>query len=59
MLLIISISALARFSSYILSSFSSPLASLYFLGSARCIGARLQRLAALNAAAAALYALRS
>jgi len=59
MLSITSVSALARFSSYILSSFSSPLASSCFLGSARCIGARPRRLAALNAAAAALYALRS
>jgi len=59
MLSITSISTLARFSSYILSSFSFPLALLCFLGSARCMGARPQRLAALNAAAAALYALRS
>jgi hypothetical protein len=71
---IISISVLALFSSQILSSFSSPFASLGFLGSVGCIGARLEArprrlvasclaasylVVASNAIVVALYASRS
>jgi hypothetical protein len=64
MLLMTSVSALAYFSSHVLSSFSSPFASLGFLGSLERTRARPQRpatssVAALYSATAALYALRS
>ena len=55
MFLITSVSALARFSSYVLSAFSSSFASSSFLGSARRTRAR-PRPAASNATIAALYA---
>jgi len=65
MFLITSVSALACFSSYVLSDFSSSFASSGFLGSLGRTGGRPRRpaasclAAASNAAAAVVYASRS